>query len=173
MIKPGKSFSFLIKINTMKRITLLVTLILVASCSWAQSIDTAALAVLQKSYDRLAAMDYISYKLEKQDTMIREGRPVTITQSTLEGEIEKDAFWHIRFGERSAWLIRRDTLYKKSPASSSQTSYTTKWNSHELASFSIYNLVGQNRPTFTKDVVHFPKFRPVKSIILDRAQRGY
>ncbi len=142
----------MIKTNTMKRITLSFSLVLAASCGWTQSIDSTALAVLQKAYDRLEAMDYISYKLEKQDTMIREGCPITVTQSTLEGEIEKDVFWHIRFGERSAWLIRRDTLYKKSPASSSQTSYTIKWNSHELASFSIYNLVGQNRPTFTKDV---------------------
>lgn len=121
---------------------------LAISISRAQSIDTAALSILQKSYDRLAAMEYISYRLDKQDTMIREGRPLTVTESSMKGSIKKGAgaFWHLDFGTRSSWLLKSDTLYKKTPASASQSIYSTSWNNHELAAFSIYNLLGEERP---------------------------
>ncbi|MBE9597748.1 TlpA disulfide reductase family protein [Pedobacter sp. MC2016-24] len=131
-----------------KTVILLSIMISFCYCS-AQSIDTAALGILQKSYDRLVRINPINYRMTKLDTMIRDGWP-RVVRSEVNGTISKNGDWLIYFEDLSVWLVRNDTLYKKKSPQAT-TTYTDKWNSHDLAAFSPYNILGKERPLLNKD----------------------
>lgn len=132
----------------MKKTVILLSIIISACYCSAQSIDTAALAILQRSYDRLAKIETFNYRLTKLDTMIREGWP-RVVKSEVNGTISKNRDWLIYFEDLSVWLVRNDTLYKKKSPQAMAT-YTTEWNSHDLATFSPYNILGKERPLMSK-----------------------
>lgn len=134
----------------MKKTVIIFSLILSAFYCLGQSIDTAALGILQKSFDRLAKIENFSYRITKLDTMIREGH-LTATKSEVQGTIKKNSDWYIRFEDLSTWLVRNDTLYKKQFPNGGSTTYTTNWNSHDISQFSAYNILGTQRPTLSAD----------------------
>lgn len=135
------------KIEMKKTVILLPIIISACYCS-AQSIDIAALGILQRSYDRLARIKPLNYRMTKLDTMIRDGWP-RVVKSEINGTISKNRDWLIYFEDLSVWLVRNDTLYKKKSPQATAT-YTTKWNSHDLAAFNPYNILGKERPLLSK-----------------------
>lgn len=132
----------------MKKIVILLSIIISAYYSAAQSVDTAALEILQKSYDRLTRIKPLNYRMTKLDTMIRDGWPRAL-KSEVNGTIGKNKDWLIYFEDLSVWLVRNDTIYKKKSPQVTAT-YTTEWNSHDLAAFSPYNILGKERPLLSK-----------------------
>lgn len=56
----------------MKRTLITFALLVGRLSGFGQPIDTAALHLMQKSWEKLAAMENISYRMTKVDTMIRE-----------------------------------------------------------------------------------------------------
>lgn len=127
----------------MKKTIILSILILISGSCLAQSIDTAALHILQKSYDRLAAMKVIPYRMTKVDTMIRENHFV-VNRLTLSGTINK-AYWNFRINNLE-FLIRGDTLYKKETPDIRRVTFSTDWKRHEVGDYSIHNILGTKRP---------------------------
>ncbi|RYE57348.1 MAG: TlpA family protein disulfide reductase [Sphingobacteriales bacterium] len=79
--------------------------------------------------------------------MIRNGWPRALT-SNVHGTIAKNGDWLMYFEDLSVWLVRNDTLYKKTSPQAT-TTYTTEWNSHKLAGFSPY-ILGKERPYLDK-----------------------
>ncbi|WP_316790417.1 TlpA disulfide reductase family protein [Pedobacter frigoris] len=132
----------------MKKTLIFFSMILSAYCCSGQSIDTAALGILQKSHDRLARIKSLNYRMTKLDTMIRGGWP-RVVRSEVNGTISKNRDWLIYFEDLSVWLVRNDTLYKKKSPQATAT-YTTEWNSHDLATFNPYNILGKERPLLNK-----------------------
>lgn len=139
----------------MKKAVIFLSIMISAYSCDAQSVDTAALGIIQKSFDRLADIKSLNYKMIKVDTMIRHGWP-RVLRSEVNGTISKNRDWLINFEDLSVWLMRNDTLYKKKSLQATAT-YTTKWNSHDLATFSPYNILGKERPLLNKydDTVRF------------------
>lgn len=131
----------------MKKLVILFAIIISAYYCSAQSVDTAALGILQKSYDRLARIKPLNYRVTKLDTMIRDGWP-RVVKSEVSGTISKNRDWLIYFEDLSVWLVRNDTLYKKKNPQAMAT-YTTEWNSHDLGAFSPY-ILGKERPFLSK-----------------------
>ncbi|TDQ08454.1 TlpA family protein disulfide reductase [Pedobacter metabolipauper] len=136
----------------MKKTVILFSLFLSAYYCSGQSIDTAALGILQRSYDKLAKIETLSYQLIKLDTMIREGRNLSAIKSAVRGTIKKNGDWYMHFEDHSAWLLHNDTLYKKQPPHAESTTYTTRWNSHDLTAFSAHNILGTQRPVLRWDI---------------------
>lgn len=89
----------------MKKILITLVLLISTFCSFGQNIDTAALHLMQKSWDKLAAMKDINYRMTYIDTMIRESRFLVNTVK-LDGTIKKDAYWHIKLDNNLEWLVR-------------------------------------------------------------------
>ncbi len=133
-----------------KSITVSFLLLIACSCL-AQSIDTTALHILQKSYDRLSAMERITYRLTKIDTMIRENN-FNVRWYTVRGTIKKKDYWHLRLENNAEWLIRGDTLYKNDDPDTKPVSFTTDWKRHEIGSFNIHNILGEKRPILDGNV---------------------
>lgn len=134
----------------MKKTVTISALILSAFYCSGQSIDTAALRILQRSFDRLAKIENFKYRITKLDTMVRGGH-LTATKSEVQGTIKKNSDWYMHFEDLSTWLVRNDTLYKKQFPSVGSATYTTNWNSHDIAQFSAYNILGTQRPTLDED----------------------
>ena len=134
----------------MKKTLTLFCLFFPACYCLGQSVDTVALGILQKSHDKLAVIGTFDYKLVTQDTMVRNGWPRVI-KSEVTGTMRRNKDWLIRFEDLSEWLVRNDTLYKKSSAGTAIT-YSTSWNSHDLAAFGVHNILGNERPSLRKDI---------------------
>jgi thiol-disulfide isomerase/thioredoxin len=135
----------------MKKTIITLALILVAICSFGQTIDTAALHLLQKSWDKLGAMENISYRMTEVDTMIRENQFV-VNWMKIDGTVKKNAYWHIRLENNLEWLVRGDTLYKKEKPDAQSVTFTTDWERHKIGAFNIHNILGTERPVLTDDI---------------------
>jgi len=133
----------------MKAKLILIAQLFLASCCFSQTIDTSALHILQKSYDRLAAMKTITYRLNMVDTMIRTNN-FSVTSSTVRGTIKKNAYWHLRINDKLEWLVRGDTLYKKENPKIESVTFTTDWDRHKIGSASIHTILGTKRPSLNK-----------------------
>ncbi|RZK76574.1 MAG: TlpA family protein disulfide reductase [Pedobacter sp.] len=139
----------------MKKTFIIFSLILIANYCWGQSIDATALGILQKSFDKLSALETINYRLTKTDTMIRQDNPLRIrskqpTSKTVQGIIKKNAYWHLRFENNVEWLIRNDTLYKKEHVEPAAITFSADWkNNHSFEENSIYHLLGRKRPALS------------------------
>lgn len=142
----------------MKKIMITLVLLISAFCSFGQTIDTAALHLMQKSWDKLAAMKDINYRMTYIDTMIRESRFLVNTVK-LDGTIKKDAYWHIKLDNGLEWLVRGDTLYTKERPDAQSFTFKTDWDRHIIGSLNIHNLLGTKRPVLTNDIVSI-KFLP-------------
>ncbi|MEJ6979421.1 TlpA disulfide reductase family protein [Pedobacter sp. P351] len=116
----------------------------------AQKIDTSALNILQKSWDKFAAMETIPYRMRFVDTMMRENQ-LNIQWSNIRGTVKKNAYWYFKINDKLEWLIRGDTLYKKRTDASGVT-FTTQWNRHEIASRNINNILGNVRPALNNRI---------------------
>ena len=132
----------------MKKTLILFIQLLVASCCFSQSIDTSALHILQKSYDRLAAMKTISYRMSVIDTNIRTNS-FRVGWYTVRSTEKKDAYWYLKVDEKVAWLLRGDTLYRKQDPKIESVTFTTDWERHKFGAFNIYNILGAERPVVT------------------------
>lgn len=132
----------------------MVTFMLILSVFYSsgQTIDTTALHLLQKSWDRLAAMENISYQMTEVDTMIRENQFI-VNWTKMDGTIKKNAYWHIRLENNSEWLVRGDTLYKKHKPDAHSATFTTDWERHKIGALNIHNILGADRPMLTDDIV--------------------
>jgi len=135
----------------MKRLIISFSITLITCTCLGQSIDTSALQILQKSYDKLAAMKNIAYRMNMVDTMIRENI-FTVRKSSVRGTIKKDAYWHLSINNKLEWLVRGDTLYKKENPDIQSVTFTTNWNRHEVASASIHTILGNQRPSLGKRI---------------------
>jgi len=133
----------------MKRLIISFSINLITCICQGQSIDTAALHILQKSYDKLAAMKSIAYRMNMVDTMIRENI-FTVRRSTVRGTIKKNEYWHLSINNKLEWLVRGDTLYKKENPNIPSVTFTTDWNKHEVTSASIHTILGTARPSLGK-----------------------
>ena len=132
----------------MRKIMITFAIMLGTFCSFGQSIDTAALHLLQRSWDRLAAMENISYQMSTVDTMIRRNQLI-VNWTKVDGAIKRDAYWHIRAENNSEFLVRGDTLYKKENPDTQSVTFTTDWERHKFGAFNIYNILGAERPVVT------------------------
>lgn len=132
-----------------KSVTIFFLSIITCSCL-AQKIDTTALNILQKSYDKLAAMETIAYKITKVDTMVRENH-FEVNWNTVHGTIKKNAYWNLRLENNAEWLIRGDTLYKKADPDLKPVTFTTDLG-HKIAAFHIHNILGTKRPVLNKNI---------------------
>ncbi|MDR6786328.1 thiol-disulfide isomerase/thioredoxin [Pedobacter africanus] len=131
----------------MRKTVIIIFLALATGSCFGQSIDTAALGILQRSYKKLAAMQVLSYELTKVDTMIRDGMPPQVEVKTVFGNIKKNAYWQLRFDDNTEWwLIRGDTLYKKETSGRSPIVSSGSWDKHSMAANSIYHILGRNCP---------------------------
>ena len=139
-------FSPSLKTDKMKRKLILSFQLLLASCCFSQSIDTSALHILQKSWDKLDAMESIPYRMHYLDTMRREGQ-LNVQWSTIRGTIKKNAYWYFKINDKLEWLVRGDTLYKKESPNSQLITFTTDWNRHKIGSVNIYDILGAARPS--------------------------
>ena len=126
-------------------------LLLLASCSFGQRIDTAAIHLLQRSWDKLTAMENISYAMVEVDTMIRENQFV-VNWTKMEGTIKKNCYWHIRLENSSELLVRGDTLYKKAKPDVQSITFTTDWERHKIGALNIHNILGTERPLVTDNI---------------------
>jgi len=133
--------------NKMKKITLIFLQLLLVGYCFGQEIDKRALAVLQASFDKLATLKTIKYGMTFTDTMLRAPGSPRVQQTIVTGTIKKNGYWHLLFEDKSRWLIKGDTLYKRLQESPNAVSYTKDWHAHELAKFSIFNILGTERPT--------------------------
>lgn len=73
----------------MKKTLISFALLLTAFYSFGQTIDTAALHLMQKSWDKLAAMENISYQMKNVDTMIR-GNHFVVKWISMDGGHHRD-----------------------------------------------------------------------------------
>ena len=136
----------------MKKTLILFIQLLVASCCFSQSIDTSALHILQKSYDRLAAMKTISYRMSVIDTNIRTNS-FRVGWYTVRSTEKKDAYWYLKVDEKVAWLLRGDTLYRKQDPKIESVTFTTDWDRHEWGAMRIYSILGDKRPVVNNDLL--------------------
>lgn len=135
----------------MKQKSIFLFLIVAVQYCTAQSIDTIALRILQKSHDKLAALETISYQMTFLDSMIQENHLI-VKRIPLHGTIKKNKYWHLNLDNKAEWLIRDDTIYKKNLLKPSATTFSTTTNNHEVQCFSIHNILGSNRPELTNDI---------------------
>ncbi len=134
----------------MKRSITLFILSLITGICQAQTIDTSALHILQKSFDKLAAMKTIHYRITMVDTMKRENS-FHVSWFTVNGTIKKNAYWHLRLENKAEWLVRGDTLYKKETPDA-QVVFTKDWDRHKIGSSSIHSILGTTRPRLDKSL---------------------
>ena len=116
-----------------------------------QNVDTAALQLMQNSWDKLASLNIVSYRMTRIDTIIRENH-FEVNRLKIDGTVKKNDYWHIRTDNNPEWLVRGDTLYKNIKPGISMVTFTTKWKRHELEACNIYNLLGVKRPVENKNV---------------------
>lgn len=136
----------------MKKTMVTFTLILCVFYTSGQTIDVTALDLLQKSWDKLAVMKNISYRMTEVDTMIRENQFI-VNWTKVDGTIKKNAYWHIRLENNSEWLVRGDTLYKKNKPDAQSITFTTDWERHKIGALNIHNILGTDRPMLTDNIV--------------------
>ncbi|RZK39455.1 MAG: TlpA family protein disulfide reductase [Pedobacter sp.] len=136
----------------MKTILIITFLSLQTAFGFAQAIDISALQLLQKSWDKLSAMQHINYRVVKMDTMIR-GSHLTVKRSQTDGTIVRNAFWNFHLDDSSEWLLRADTLYQKKTPESTVLTYKTSWDAHNIAAYSIHIILGTSRPVLRKSII--------------------
>ncbi|MBC8053138.1 MAG: TlpA family protein disulfide reductase [Sphingobacteriaceae bacterium] len=127
-----------------KSITIFFLTLITFSCL-AQKIDTSALQILQKSWDKLAAMETVPFRMRFVDTMSRENQ-LNIQWNTIRGTVKKNAYWHFTINDKLEWLVRGDTLYKKGGPDASAVTFTTEWDRHKINARNIYDILGTKRP---------------------------
>ena len=131
----------------MKKITLIFLQLLLVGYCFGQEIDKRALAIMQTSFDKLATFKTIKYGMTFTDSMLRAPGPFRVQQTFVAGTIKKNTYWHLLFEDNAKWLIQGDTLYKRLQGNSGPISFTKEWHSHDLAKFSVFNILGTERPT--------------------------
>jgi thiol-disulfide isomerase/thioredoxin len=142
----------------MKNLTVCLLLILSANYCFGQEIDKNALAIIQKSFDKIANLNIAKYNLVFKDTMLRVPNPMINEQTIVNGIIKKNAYWYLSFEDKAQWLIKADTLYKREGKSPNSLSYITNWEEHRMSKYSIYNLLGNDRSSFSSKNVASLKF---------------
>jgi thiol-disulfide isomerase/thioredoxin len=142
----------------MKNLTACLLLILTANYCFGQEIDKDALAIMEKSFDKIANLNIVKYNLIFKDTMLRAPNPMITKQTTINGLIKKKAYWYLSFEDKARWLIQADTLFKREGKSLNSLSYLTNWSEHEIGKYSIYNLLGNDRSSFSSKNVASLKF---------------
>jgi|GEM_PF-1047845 len=133
----------------MKILMISISITMIWFTGYGQSVDPAALQILQKSYDQFAAMKSISYKMTMIDTMMRENKLI-VERQLIRGRIEKNEYSHFRINDKLEWLVRGDTLFKREKLDTGRVTFTTSWDKHKIGAISIYNVLGTERPAIDK-----------------------
>jgi len=135
----------------MKKSIITITILLGAFCSFCQTIDTAALHLMQKSWDKLNAMENISYRMKTLDTMIRANH-MMVNWISLDGTVKKNDYWHVRLENNLEMLVRGDTLYRKEKPDAAVT-FSTDWDRHRIGACNIHSILGSERPAIGDNTV--------------------
>ncbi len=134
----------------MKRTLITLFQILLINCCFGQSVDTAAVRILHQSFNKLAAIENLSYSVIKNDTMVRAGRQTMVTKTEVQGNIKKNTYQHFRFDDGAEWLIRKDTVYKKKSGLAAIT-YSNGYTKHEILAYTPEVILGANPQVLTNN----------------------
>ena len=127
------------------KILTLSVLLLSLNNLYAQKVDSAALNILQKSFDKVAQLNTINYKIIFKDTWISGGG---VTQHKIDtvyaNQLERENALFV-FSNKTANYVTKDTLYQYIGYPEKGVEAFSKWDSHKANKYSIYNLLGNDR----------------------------
>lgn len=131
------------------KIIALLVLLLSLNNLHAQKVDSAALFILQKSFDKVAQLKNINYQMVFKDTWITGGGVAQHQVDTVQAnQFEKENILFI-FNNKSANYITKDTLYQYQEYPDKVVEAFSEWDGHKANRYSIYNLLGNNRNFLT------------------------
>ncbi|TKC05401.1 TlpA family protein disulfide reductase [Pedobacter polaris] len=126
------------------KIIALLALLISLNNLYAQKVDSAALGILKKSFDKIAELKNINYKMVFKDTWITGGGVAEHQVNTAyANQFEKENTLYI-FNDKSANYITKDTLYQYQEYPDKSVEAFSKWDSHKANKYSIYNLLGSD-----------------------------
>lgn len=126
------------------KIIALFVLLLSLKNLYAQKVDSTALSILQKSFDKVAELKNINYQMIFKDTWIK-GSGVSQHQvdTAYANQLGKENILFY-FNNKAANYITKDTLYQYQEYPNKSVKAFSEWG-HQENKYSIYNVLGSNR----------------------------